>query len=94
MEKQAFVIIIIFVLVALVIGFFIWAYVLFRNYQECINGASSYCPSLYCDFPSTQCGNYPYRINSETGEIVCDYYVLNLAAPVVQVPSGGGGGGG
>jgi hypothetical protein len=86
--------IVLVILLAFVIGFFVWAIILIQNYNLCLNGESAYCPQLYCDFPSPACQNMPYRPDPNTGAPICATYLLTQSAPTVQVNSSGGGGGG
>jgi len=84
---------IITVLLLFVIGFFVWAGFMIKNYYSCVNTESAYCPQLYCETPSTSCQNYPYRID-ENDNTVCAFYLLSLAAPIIEIGTGNGGGGG
>jgi len=93
MQKE-FVYLILFILIALVIGFFIWAFIMIQNYNKCLENESSYCPQLYCDFPSQACQNMGYRPDSNNGKPICANYLLTLSAPTVVVGGSGGGGGG
>jgi len=88
-----FIYIFIFILVSLVIGFFIWAFIMIQNYNSCINGESAYCPQLYCDTPSDACDNMPYRFDSNDNT-VCAYYILSLSAPIISSEGSSGEGGG
>lgn len=77
-----------FLVTVVVFGFFYWAYLIYSNYNKCLNGESVYCPSMFCNNPSDEiaakCGKYPYRIDQNTNEVICAKYLLTDVAPTTK----------
>lgn len=92
--NDGFVYLFILILIIILIGFWIWAYIMIRNYNDCLQNQSAYCPNIYCDVPSEACDNLPYRTDTNTGETICAYYLLELSAPIIEIETGNGEGGG
>ena len=45
-----------------------------RNLSTCEDNENPYCPSYYCGYSSTQCGNAPFH--EVDGQTVCQTYLL------------------
>jgi hypothetical protein len=74
--------IILAILALIVIGFFIWAFSLYSALNACEQGESPLCPLMYCNEPTAECGNYPWRPDPTTGAPICSKYLLTMSAPV------------
>lgn len=48
--------------------------------KKCESSESSYCPLMYCNDPTTQCGNFPWRPDPVTGNPICSEYLLTMSA--------------
>jgi hypothetical protein len=69
------------ILLLLVVGIFILFFVILGSYNNCVASESPYCPLLYCQDPTTACGNYPWRPDPVTGAPICSQYLLTMTAP-------------
>ena len=84
--------IVLFVVFLCVVGVSYWAYVVYTNFKKCETGESVYCPLMYCDVTSTQCGKLPFKTNTD-GSVTCASYLLTNNAPKLGAAPGSGGGG-
>lgn len=72
-------------LVVLVIAVYLYFFlVVYSAFTNCEKSESPYCPLMYCNDPTTACGNYPWRPDPVTGNPICAKYLLTQSAPTAS----------
>lgn len=67
--------------VLIILEFLYFFLVVYSALKTCENSESAYCPLMYCNDPTTACGNYPWRPDPVTGIPICSKYLLTQSAP-------------